>query len=232
MNRRILYIYQEEQLKDQLEWLIKQEGFSLFCLKDETKIVSLLTVDPHFDFIMIQAETVGQKLIEQIQKVKSMDSGSILPVVLLLDQNNLVDQLSILEIGADDFIPVPLNPILLQLKLRILSNFLEMRDEMLHMKSKLMVFDEMQKIVTTISHYMNNALTPLINIDFQNPAFIRKEMMGKFQNQLFYLKDLIDLFRQIMTQKNLQTVDKGIYKGLLLEIENEVRQLKAKHKIK
>ncbi len=103
---------------------------------------------------------------------------------------------------------------------------------MLHMKSKLMVFDEMQKIVTTISHYMNNALTPLINIDFQNPAFIRKEMMGKFQNQLFYLKDLIDLFRQIMTQKNPQTVDKGIYKGLLLEIENEVRQLKAKHKIK
>ena len=68
------------------------------------------------------------------------------------------------ELGADDFIYVPYSTLELQLKMRTIAGLLDLQGQLKENEGKIKVLQNTQKILVTISHYINNSLTPLYNL--------------------------------------------------------------------
>lgn len=231
--KRVLLVYQTDSLKHEVEETLQREGISLFPLDSIDKLAGLLSVDPHFNLVLIESGGTDVKLVTTIEQLKERKETRIIPVVLLLDEENIVDQLTILETGADDFFTVPINPIYLQLKVRTLIHLLETRQVLQEKTEALDEQKEIQKIVATLSHYINNAITPAsmklgMHLQLKKQEIDLNELFNLFQ----YIGELLRVIGQISTQTRLKTVEDGVYKGFLMDVEQEVERIKKKYNIK
>lgn len=226
MSHRILLITSNPSLQEEFTKIVKQEGYQIFTLNHVEKVGKFLKVDPHFDLIFLEVETMTDHIVSELEGLKQDPRTSIIPVILFLHEENVLDQLTVLESGADDYVLVPFQPIPLQLRLRILSNLIETRKKMVQLEYQIQMKKELEKMVTTISHYINNALVPLLHMEFQTET-----LRMNATNRIYFIRDLLSLLQKISLEMQTDTIDSGVYSGLLINIEEEVNQLKSKYGI-
>jgi len=132
------------------------------------------------------------------------------------------------EFGADEFIYVPYTTPELQLKMRALQRLLELQDRLREKENQLKALRQVQRILVTLSHYINNSLTPLFmlvqTMDEKSPEDARRLKDFVFRTVQFINKVLLTL-NNLVQNGELKVLTEGVYKNLLLDIESELKKL-------
>ncbi|MEQ6375623.1 response regulator transcription factor [Bacillaceae bacterium S4-13-56] len=104
MNKRVLVVDDEQQIRETISNFLVKEGYSVFeaengdaalrCLKDQKLDIILLDI--------MMPETDGYQVLREIRAYSKH-----LPVIMLTAKTDELDKLLGLELGADDYITKP-----------------------------------------------------------------------------------------------------------------------------
>ncbi len=206
------------------------EGIEVFNYQDLQSIDSLFKVDPHFSMVFFDYSDNKDMINEKIKTIKQQQIFKTIPIILLLPLENIVEQFSVLEVGADDFITMPYQTLDLQLRIRILLNLTRFKRNLLEAEKKLQSVKTFKQITVTLSHYINNAITPLMLMMPENKERIKNEEMEHFiettGKTMEFIKKVIDTLREMASSGNMQTMKEGIYKNTLIDIQEKLKTLK------
>ena len=207
---------------------IRQEGFKVDILSNYQEVIMRLYQSPKYHMVLLDMEDSGENLSELCQKIKSDPQLQYIPLICIIKKDLLVDQLMAFEFGADEFIYVPYTTPELQLKMRALQRLLELQNRLREKENQLKALRQVQCILVTLSHYINNSLTPLFmlvqTMDEKSPEDARRLKDFVFRTVQFINKVLLTL-NNLVQSGELKVLTEGVYKNLLLDIEGELKKL-------
>jgi hypothetical protein len=95
-------------------------------------------------------------------------------------------------------------------------------------ESKIKVLQNTQKIMVTISHYINNSLMPLYQI-VQNPSVKNKsdvaELIETSRKTIEFIKKVFRALNDYVQTGEFTLAKDGIYKDLMLDIQRAISSL-------
>ncbi|RMF56498.1 MAG: DNA-binding response regulator, partial [Calditrichaeota bacterium] len=140
---------------------LQPEGFDLTIVDDFLAAIITLKKENRYRILLVDFEYDKHDVLEVMQKIKRDGELKHLPLICIVDRSRMVDQLMAFEMGADDFIYIPYSTVEIQLKIRSLQRLIDMQNELVQKDTQLQQLKNAQRVVVTLSHYINNALTPL-----------------------------------------------------------------------
>ena len=103
--QKILIVDDDTELTDLLREYMELEGFSVACVHDGA---ACLNADlSRYDLIVLD---VMLPAVNGFEVLKKLRQRSRLPVIMLTARDGDVDRVVGLELGADDYVPKPVNP--------------------------------------------------------------------------------------------------------------------------
>jgi DNA-binding response OmpR family regulator len=210
---------------------LNQEGFKVSLIKEHDKVIQFLLKNPDHQMLTLDLESLDDKTTEIIGKLKKYPELQYIPVICIIKKEMLVKQLMAFELGADEFIFSPYTTTELQLKIRSIHRLLDLQNQLLEKESLLNSLRQTQSILVTLSHYINNSLTPLYSMvqvmDKNNPD--DAERLMKFSRRTVdFIKKVLLTLNNLIQSGELKVVQEGIYKNLMLDIEKELKNLQKK----
>jgi DNA-binding response OmpR family regulator len=103
----ILLIDDEQHILDVVEYVLKENGFSLATALDGDTALRLFKNDLP-DLVVLDLNLPGLSGLELFQEMKHHDPG--VPVIMLTSRSKEVDRVLGLEMGADDYVTKPFSP--------------------------------------------------------------------------------------------------------------------------
>lgn len=224
----ILLASQNSALSDSFIKDVEHEGFPVVWLEDLKQVITRLYQDKEIRMVVVDLESFPTEINKFFQMMKEDTRLKYIPLICMVKKDMIVEHLIAFELGADDFLYLPYTSPELQLKMRSIQRLLELQNQLKEKESELKALRQAQSILVTLSHYINNALTPLYTfvqmMNEKNPedahrlrTFARKTV--EFINRV--LKTLNDLVQS----GEMRVVKDGAYKNLMLDIENELKKL-------
>jgi DNA-binding response OmpR family regulator len=111
---RVLLVDDDKELLELLSDYLSQEGFQVACAFDGQAGVEAALSGGH-DIVVLD---VMMPVLNGIQALGAIRSGSNLPVLMLTAKGDDTDRIMGLEMGADDYVPKPCTPRELAARLR------------------------------------------------------------------------------------------------------------------
>ena len=109
MTRKILIVEDDREIRDLLAHYLRKEGFSPILAPDgETAILKARKEKP--DLVLLDILLPNADGLEVLRAIRSDDTISRTPVVMLTAKGDETDRVVGLELGADDYIPKPFSP--------------------------------------------------------------------------------------------------------------------------
>jgi response regulator RpfG family c-di-GMP phosphodiesterase len=224
----ILLISRNEALAKSFIKDLKQEGFMVEKTDNLRDIRAHLYRHPKYRMVIVDLESLENMGLEVFQQLKEDSNLKYLPLLCIIKKDLVVEQLMAFELGADDFIFFPYTTLELQLKMRTIQGLFDLQSQLKEKESKIKVLQNTQKILVTISHYINNSLSPLYNL-VQNSEVKSK---SEIKHLIELSRDTIEFVKKVFTALNnyVQTgqfslTKDGIYRDLMLDIEKELQNL-------
>jgi DNA-binding response OmpR family regulator len=227
-HEMILLISQNKNLSHAFVQDLKHEGFPVEVRRKAHDIGTFLHKKPQFKMLILDLESIHTKAPEIFQRIKKDPALKFIPIICIIKKDLILEQLIAFELGADDFIFFPYTTVELQLKMRAIQGLLTLQNQLKEQENRLNALSQTQKILVTLSHHINNSLTPLygltqILIDSKPEDFDRLKNAAKHTVE-FIQKVLLSL-NNLVSGGEMQIVQDGIYKYLLLDIEKELKKL-------
>jgi adenylate cyclase len=116
LSNRILLVEQGTVNRDLLAPHLLREGHGLEAVEDVESAHDRL-VDDHFDLILLDLVTSSKGGFEFLCRLKSNLYTRHMPVIVISPRDELDAALRCIEAGAEDYLPAPLNPILLRTRI-------------------------------------------------------------------------------------------------------------------
>jgi len=116
LSNRILLVEQGTINRDLLAPHLLREGHELEAVEDVESAHDRL-VDDHFDLILLDLMTSSMGGFEFLCRLKSNLYTRHMPVIVISPRDELDAALRCIEAGAEDYLPAPLNPILLRTRI-------------------------------------------------------------------------------------------------------------------
>ena len=208
-----------------------QEGFKVSLIKDYKKVIPFLLKNPDYQMLILDMESQDDKTTEIFGKLKKYPELQYIPVICIIKKEMLVEQLIAFELGADEFIFFPYTTTELQLKIRSIHRLLDLQNQLHEKESILNSLRHTQSILVTLSHYINNSLTPLYSMvqvmDKNNPDDADR-LMEFSRRTVDFIKKVLLTLNNLIQSGELKVVQDGIYKNLMLDIEKELKNLQKK----
>jgi DNA-binding response OmpR family regulator len=136
-----------------------------------------LIKEKDFDLILIDLNMPGITGAQTIQKVKSMEKGAHLPIIMVTAQSNLKGLIEGIELGAIEYIVKPFSHDELRAKVNAIYKFNIIQKEVLKKETEIERLKLLQQTVVTLSHHINNALSSvslsLQTVDPNNPDKVK-----------------------------------------------------------
>jgi DNA-binding response OmpR family regulator len=225
----ILLISKNTKLSQSFVQDLEQEGFPVKISSDLRDIRTTVHKYTECRMIIVDLECLGNNAHDILQQIKEDPLLKYKPVICIIRKDLVLEQLIAFESGADDFIYFPYSTLELQLKMRTIQGLLDLQSQLKEQENKIKTLQQTQRILVTLSHYINNTLTPLYN-----QVQITDETIQEDSKQLKdSTKDAIELIKKVLNALNnfVQTgefklVDKGIYRDLMIDIEEEMEKSK------
>jgi response regulator RpfG family c-di-GMP phosphodiesterase len=224
----ILLISNNKDLSNAFVQDLKHEGFPVEIRRKAPDIGTFLHKKPHFKMLILDLESIHTKAPEIFQRIKKDPKLKFIPIICIIKKDLILEQLIAFELGADDFIFFPYTTVELQLKMRAIQGLLNLQNQLKEQENRLNALGQTQKILVTISHHINNSLTPLYGLiqilnecspeDFERLKNTAKQTIEFIQKVLLSLNNLVG-------GGEMRIVQDGIYKNLLLDIEEELKKL-------
>ncbi|HFE62979.1 hypothetical protein B1H10_05935 [candidate division KSB1 bacterium 4484_188] len=207
---------------------VEHEGFPVVWLEDLGQVITRLYQNKEIRMVVIDLESYHTEVNKFFRMMKKDANLKYIPLICMVKKDMIVEHLIAFELGADDFLYLPYTSPELQLKMRSIQRLLELQNQLKEKESQLKALRQAQSILVTLSHYINNALTPLYTfvqmMNEKNPddahrlrIFARRTV--EFINKV--LKTLNDLVQS----GEMRVIKDGAYKNLMLDIESELKKL-------
>jgi diguanylate cyclase (GGDEF)-like protein len=133
----------------------------------------------------------GHEVCRIIKKNKKL--GDFVPVILMTAGDDVKTRVECLEIGADDYLTKPLNPLELEARVKSMLRLKNLQDEIQHSNDRLKSMNEYLQQLSTTDALMN----------ISNRLFFNKRIQYEFQRAGRYDKPLALLILDIDHFKNI-----------------------------
>lgn len=106
MNKKVLIVDDEPNILELLEYNLKKEGYDVIRADTgESAIAILADVKP--DIVLLDQMLPGIDGLGVLKKIRSNDSLSDMPVIMVTAKSEEIDKIIGLELGADDYVTKP-----------------------------------------------------------------------------------------------------------------------------
>ncbi|MCB0292806.1 MAG: response regulator, partial [Calditrichaeota bacterium] len=157
----ILLLSDNQETAAAIQADLAREGFEIELETDHRQALKNLGEDSQFQLVLLDIAYSKHDAFDICRRIKSDKNLKLIPLVCLLEKNRFVDQLLAFEMGADDFIFLPYSALEIQLKFRSLHRLIDLQTQIQQKDAQLENLKNIQRIMVTLNHYINNALTPL-----------------------------------------------------------------------
>ena len=127
-NGKILVVDDDPSNRDVLCRRLEREGYETRTALDGPEALRLLSNGP-FDLMLLDFMMPGMTGAEVLAIVKSTPSLSHLPVIILSATDDLTKVIQCIELGAEDYLPKPFDPVLLRARIDACLEKKRLRDE-------------------------------------------------------------------------------------------------------
>ena len=107
ITAKLLLVDDDVRLRELLQRYLEGEGFAVKAVGDGGQMRQALDRG-HFDLIVLDLMLPGESGLELCRRLRGQ--GDDTPVVMLTAKGDEIDRIVGLEIGADDYVPKPVNP--------------------------------------------------------------------------------------------------------------------------
>ena len=104
---RVLLVDDDVRLRELLVRYLASQGFDVRGVGDGAQLRQALDRG-HFDLIVLDLMLPGENGLEICRRLRGQ--GDVTPIVMLTAKGDEIDRIVGLEIGADDYVPKPVNP--------------------------------------------------------------------------------------------------------------------------
>ncbi len=228
----ILLLSDNQNTAKTIQTDLSKEGFAVDVLDDFTRAFMQLNNQPDYNMILLDFEYTKHDVFDICDKIKKNPTFKFLPLVCIMDKNRFVDQLLAFEMGADDFIFVPYNALEMQLKMRSIQRIIDLQNQIQQKDAQLENLKNIQRIMVTLNHYINNALTPLyfaiqIMEDDQKEDTERIRVIAK--DTVEFISKVLQSLHKIVQSGKIKILKEGVYKDIMFDIEQELNRLLEKN---
>lgn len=115
MADRILIVDDDTNVSNTLKIAVISSGFEVKCAFSGEEALQILTNET-FDLILMDINMPGMDGFQTVEAIRK--GGSQVPIIILSSRKEDIDTLYGLNIGADDYITKPFNPITLGAKIK------------------------------------------------------------------------------------------------------------------
>lgn len=108
MKGKILICDDEKEILEILELYLEKEGYEILKASDGEEAISILNSGNNIDLSILDImmpKVDGYKVVKHLRKISNM------PVILISAKNQDSDKILGLDLGADDYITKPFNPL-------------------------------------------------------------------------------------------------------------------------
>ena len=106
-SARILLVDDDLRLRELLQRYLESQDFEVRGAGDATQMRQALDRG-HFDLIVLDLMLPGESGLDICRRLRGL--GDTTPIVMLTAKGDEIDRIVGLEIGADDYLPKPVNP--------------------------------------------------------------------------------------------------------------------------
>ena len=115
----------------------------------------------------------------------------------------------------------------LQMKMRTIQGLLDLQGQLKEQESKIKTLHQTQKILVTLSHYINNTLTPLyrlVQITNEKMPTEAKKLKESTTHTIELIKKVLIALNNFVQTGEFKLVEKGIYRDLMIDIKKELEK--------
>ncbi len=192
MTRKLLVVDDDPAVRDWAEQTLAAAGYATLGCDDGQRALGLVR-DERPDLVLMDVEMPGLGGREVCRIIKGSPSFGFLPVILMTASADVQGKVEGLELGADDYLVKPLNPLELVARVKSMLRLKELQDELQQANERLKRMNEHLQTLSTTD--------PLMGIS--NRIFFEKRIAYEFQRAVRYRKPLallvldLDLFKRI-----------------------------------
>lgn len=131
---RILVVDDNDVNRDMLSRRLEREGFDPVMAEDGIKALEKLKQGP-FDLVLLDILMPGLNGYQVLEQIKTDPELRHLPVIMISALDEIDSVVRCIEIGAEDYLPKPFNPIILRARIGACLEKKRLRDrEVLHLR--------------------------------------------------------------------------------------------------
>lgn len=206
----LLIIDDDEANRDMLSRRLSRDGYDVST--SETGEAGLQRMrDQRFDLVLLDLIMPGMNGLQVIEIVKSDQELCRTPVILISALDDMDTVARCIELGAEDYLFKPVNPVLLRARVR---STLERRraEEAMRRKQEL---ESIGALAAGVAHDFNNLLTGVLG----NACMLRDNLPA-FDSNRYFAEEIVKSAERAadLTRQLLAYAGKGRYKLALLDL--------------
>jgi phosphoserine phosphatase RsbU/P len=124
---RLLVVDDNEMNRDMLSRRLQRQGYAVTLAEDGQKALALLRSEP-FDLVLLDIMMPDMDGYEVLGRLKGDDALRHIPVVMITAVGETDSVVRCIEMGADDYLPKPFNPTVLQARVGASLDKKKLRD--------------------------------------------------------------------------------------------------------
>lgn len=158
---RVLVVDDNRLNRIKLQRNLEHQGYIVGLSEDGEHAIATLKVDP-YDIVLLDIIMPGMDGYQVLQLMKSSPELRDIPVIVISALDDIDSAVRSIEMGAEDYLPKPVKPVLLQARLNACLQRKKLRDlEKAHLQQELMLRQSeklatLGKLSAGLAHELNN----------------------------------------------------------------------------
>ncbi len=128
MNGRVLVVDDNEMNRDMLSRRVERQGHTVKLAKDGLEALNILRAEP-IDLVLLDIMMPGMNGYEVLETIKNDQALRHVPVIMISAVDEIDSVVRCIEMGAEDYLPKPFNPVLLRARIGAALDKKQMRDQ-------------------------------------------------------------------------------------------------------
>jgi len=160
-NPKILVADDELKNIKLLQVLLLTKGYEVFTAPDGKKALEIIS-SQKIDLVLLDVMMPDMNGYEVCKAMKADEKNKFIPVIMVTALQEESEKIMSMEVGADYFLPKPVNSLELFARVRLCLRIKELQDELMEKYDKLKELDKIKNSLTyMIIHDLNNPLATI-----------------------------------------------------------------------